>query len=51
MNCKSKILWETEKNKIKGGGGGQPFFAQAGGSDVSGLEVVKEIAINFINEG
>jgi alanyl-tRNA synthetase len=40
--------WSKE---IKGGGGGQPFFAQAGGSDVSGLEVVKEIAINFINEG
>ena len=40
--------WSKE---IKGGGGGQPFFAQAGGADVSGLERVKERAINFINEG
>ena len=37
--------------EAKGGGGGQPFFAQAGGSDVTGLEKVKEIAFNFTNEG
>lgn len=29
---------------VKGGGGGQPFFAQAGGSDVSGLGKVLEFA-------
>ena len=40
--------WSKE---IKGGGGGQPFFAQAGGADVSGLKRVEESAINFINEG
>ena len=38
--------WAKE---VKGGGGGQPFFAQAGGADVSGLPKVKELAINFVN--
>lgn len=38
--------WARE---VKGGGGGQPFFAQAGGADVSGLPKVKELAINFVN--
>ncbi|MDB4107638.1 alanine--tRNA ligase [Bacteroidia bacterium] len=38
--------WARE---VKGGGGGQPFFAQAGGADVSGLPEVKELAINFVN--
>jgi len=38
--------WAKE---VKGGGGGQPFFAQAGGADVSGLPKVKELAINLVN--
>ena len=38
--------WSKE---VKGGGGGQPFFAQAGGADVSGLKKVKELALNFVN--
>jgi alanyl-tRNA synthetase len=38
--------WAKE---VKGGGGGQPFFAQAGGADVSGLPKVKELAINFVH--
>jgi alanyl-tRNA synthetase len=37
--------WARE---VKGGGGGQPFFAQAGGADVSGLPKVKELAEAFV---
>lgn len=37
--------WAKE---VKGGGGGQPFFAQAGGADVSGLPKVKELADAFV---
>ncbi|MBK0379116.1 alanine--tRNA ligase [Mucilaginibacter segetis] len=33
---------------VKGGGGGQPFFATAGGSDVSGLSAVLEKAKSYI---
>ena len=33
---------------IKGGGGGQPFYATAGGSDLSGLEEVIIKAKEFI---
>jgi len=36
--------WAKE---VKGGGGGQPFFAQAGGADPSGLPKVKELAEAF----
>ena len=38
--------WAKE---VRGGGGGQPFFAQAGGADLSGLTKVKELAVNFVN--
>ena len=42
MNA-SNIARELGK-EIKGGGGGQPFFATAGGQDISGLDRVVEKA-------
>ncbi len=36
-----QVVKELAKN-IKGGGGGQPFFATAGGSDLSGLDAALE---------
>ena len=41
-----QIIRELAK-EIKGGGGGQAFFATAGGSDMDGLENLKIKAIEL----
>jgi alanyl-tRNA synthetase len=42
-----KIIREMAK-EVKGGGGGQPYFATAGGSDVSGLARAVEVGKGFL---
>ena len=44
----SKIIREAAK-EIKGGGGGQPFFAQAGGKDESGLSKAADKIRELLN--
>lgn len=44
-----KIVREAGK-EIKGGGGGQPFYATAGGKDVNGLQAAIEKARSFIRK-
>lgn len=43
-----QIVREAAKN-IKGGGGGQPFFAQAGGKDASGLSMAGDKILELLH--
>lgn len=43
----SQIVREAGR-EIKGGGGGQPFYATAGGKDSSGIQAAIEKALTFI---
>ena len=43
-----QIVREAAKN-IKGGGGGQPFFAQAGGKDASGLSLAGDKILELLH--
>ncbi|HNX80180.1 MAG TPA: DHHA1 domain-containing protein, partial [Prolixibacteraceae bacterium] len=45
----AKIVREAGK-EIKGGGGGQPFYATAGGKDISGLEAAVARARSFLSD-
>jgi alanyl-tRNA synthetase len=42
-----KIIREAAK-EMKGGGGGQPFYATAGGKDVSGIDAAIKKAKSFV---
>jgi alanyl-tRNA synthetase len=44
-----KIVREAGK-EIKGGGGGQPFYATAGGKEVAGLAAAIAKATAFVTE-
>ena len=44
----SQIIRESAK-LIKGGGGGQPFFAQAGGKDKDGLSAAADKILSLLH--
>ena len=49
-NLHAGNLIRSAAKHIKGGGGGQPFFATAGGSDASGLtKAIEEVRNAFLN--
>ncbi|MEO9967851.1 MAG: alanine--tRNA ligase [Reichenbachiella sp.] len=50
LNLHAGQLIKELAQEIKGGGGGQPFYATAGGQDLSGLPRVVDKAKTIINE-
>ncbi|MGQ9846567.1 MAG: alanine--tRNA ligase [Bacteroidales bacterium] len=46
----ASVLIKELAKEIKGGGGGQAFFAMAGGSDVNGLKNVHDKLISLLNK-
>lgn len=47
-NINASVIVRTAAKEIKGGGGGQPGFAQAGGKDAEGLEKAFNLMIDAI---
>jgi alanyl-tRNA synthetase len=43
-----QIVRELATKHLKGGGGGQPFFATAGGSDISGLQAAVDAVKGYL---
>ncbi|TAH26135.1 MAG: alanine--tRNA ligase [Cytophagales bacterium] len=48
-NWNASALVKTLAKPIQGGGGGQPFYATAGGKEINGLDEVLSIAKTFLN--
>jgi alanyl-tRNA synthetase len=45
----ASIMVREAAKHIQGGGGGQPFFASAGGKDVSGIENAADALESYFN--
>ena len=47
-NLNAGVMIKELAKQIKGGGGGQPFYATAGGSDVNGLQTAVEMGRSLV---